>query len=901
MRLGKDIEETSMSLGSLLDNNVFHEVMVSRDRRDVILSVDRVKIRDRLNGDYMKLNLDRQIYIGGVPHVEEGLVVFENFTGCIENMYLNHSNVIAGFKEGYIYDREYYRYEDIGGVTKGCPKNYYTIPVTFKNAKSSVRLTGSEGFVKLFLEDARVKVVIVSENMPEVEIDNFDQTFNDGNWHSVELALAKDKAVLSIDQNPMTTVRLLSISTGSYYIFGGGIYGEAGFIGCMKQITIDGNYRLPSAWKPEEYSSLEDIVLESCRVVDRCTPNPYTGYTGAVCHISLNFKSCVDYKNDHPESRYADTIIDIDSSGPLPPFEVRYWPMIARDHGYWMHQLETLTKFDPFGWWVSRQNKKMDYWAGSLPGSRKCECGLSGTCFSPEKWCNCDSGHDDWEQDAGDITQKEYLPVRALHFGDTGTPLDRKEGRYSLGPLECEGDELFDNIITFRKDDAVIALPTFEMGLSGDIFFHTGETGDYIKISLISGNHVQFEYEAGKGQQGVTVETSYRLDDDKWHSVLIERNRKEAMVVVDGARKGQAKEPSGPVHGFVGCMRALILNGVSVDLIGEATRNPWGLYGIGIGCTGKCNSEPCLNGGECVEGYDHFTCDCRWTPFKGPICADEIGVNMRSDYMIKYDFKGNYKSTIAEKIHVGKEYLTLMVSNSGHIRLVFDFGFERQEIVYTEQNFLTGQYHDVRIERFDQGRQIKLTVDIYMPKIVSFEDSLKSSADAQFNNIRYLYIGRNESMREGFVGCISRVEFDEIIPLKLLFQEDPLSNIQSFPEAINEDFCGIEPVTLRPEEDETRKPPEIDEDKIQHLYQTFDSAILGAVLTLIFLGLVIFAVLLGKYVNRYKGAYLTREDEGAHDAFDADTAVLQGRTGHQVEKKKNGSSKRNFRSLSKEL
>ena len=39
-------------------------------------------------------------------------------------------------------------------------------------------------------------------------------------------------------------------------------------------------------------------------------------------------------------------------------------------------------------------------------------------------------------------------------------------------------------------------------------------------------------------------------------------------------------------------------------------------------------------------------------------------------------------------------------------------------------------------------------------------------------------------------------------------------------------------------------------------------------------------------MNRQKGAYLTREDEGARDAFDADTAVLQGRTGHQVEKKK---------------
>lgn len=61
---------------------------------------------------------DRHLYIGGVPHVEEGLVVYENFTGCIENMYLNHSNVIAGFKDGIAYDDRFYNYEDLGGVIK---------------------------------------------------------------------------------------------------------------------------------------------------------------------------------------------------------------------------------------------------------------------------------------------------------------------------------------------------------------------------------------------------------------------------------------------------------------------------------------------------------------------------------------------------------------------------------------------------------------------------------------------------------------------------------------------------------------------------------------------------------------------------------------------------------------
>lgn len=46
------------------------------------------------------------------------------------------------------------------------------------------------------------------------------------------------------------------------------------------------------------------------------------------------------------------------------------------------------------------------------------------------------------------------------------------------------------------------------------------------------------------------------------------------------------------------------------------------MYGISEGCVGKCSSSPCLNNGTCLEGYDSYSCDCRWTSFKGPICAD---------------------------------------------------------------------------------------------------------------------------------------------------------------------------------------------------------------------------------------------------------------------------------------
>jgi contactin associated protein-like 2 len=74
-------------------------------------------------------------------------------------------------------------------------------------------------------------------------------------------------------------------------------------------------------------------------------------------------------------------------------------------------------------------------------------------------------------------------------------------------------------------------------------------------------------------------------------------------------------------------------------------------------------------------------------------------------------------------------------------------------------------------------------VDNYETQEYNF--NIKESADAQFNNIQYMYIGRNESMNEGFVGCVSRVEFDDIYPLKLLFQQDPPPNVRSIGGDIN--------------------------------------------------------------------------------------------------------------------
>lgn len=57
-------------------------------------------------------------------------------------------------------------------------------------------------------------------------------------------------------------------------------------------------------------------------------------------------------------------------------------------------------------------------------------------------------------------------------------------------------------------------------------------------------------------------------------------------------------------------------------------------------------------------------------------------------------------------------------------------------------------------------------------------------------------------------------------------------------------------------------------------------------LAVVFLALVILCIIIGRYLHRHKGEYLTQEDAGADAALDPDEAVVHGTTGHHVQKKK---------------
>ncbi|XP_076061076.1 neurexin-4 isoform X2 [Oratosquilla oratoria] len=1027
LNLGSQLR-TSMSVGSLLDDNSWHDVEIRREERNVTFLVDRVRVDDIVKGDFGRLDLNKKVYIGGIPNLGPGLGTRVNYTGCLENLFINGTDITEEMKQkdyhNYYYGRPKY---SLVNVEYSCPwgassettltflsesaylrypsyesQRIINVSLEFRTYEEDGLLIyhdfASAGYFTIFLEEGRIKVEVKAEQTPgRVLLDNFDSGFSDGRWHLVSFAVVENGMELIVDGVPMKTTRVLSITSGKFFLIAGGKYGQPGFRGCMRSISVRGYRQAP---EPDQIHNPKEVVQAACQLLDLCNPNPCkhggkckqnsdeffcdcggTKYSGAVCHTPLYPISCAAYLRRNPGTKQAEIDIDVDGSGPLEPFPVtcifyndgtiktslgHKHKMATTVNGYAesgsyvqdiiydanMEQIEILVNrstncrqslmyeclkarlfntpsmgdqdFLPFTWWVSRNNQPMDYWGGSLPGSRKCECGLMGTCVDETRWCNCDAGLQSWEYDSGDLTVKEHLPVRQLRIGDTGSLQDGKKSRFSLGPLVCEGDNLFDNVVTFRKTDATIELPRFDMGHSGDIFlefkttaldgclFHAKGPSDYIKVSIVGGSTIHFQYQAGSGPILVPGETAYVLNDDRWHSILVERNRKEARIIIDGGTKS-IREPAGPVRaiqltsdfvvgatidyrdGFVGCIRALILNGQLQDLRGRAEK---GMYGVEPGCQGKCQSSPCLNNGTCHEGYSHYECDCRFTAFKGPLCADEIGINMLFDTMVKYTIPGSYKSTIAERIRVGftttnprgflvglysnmsGEYLTLAISNSGHLKVTFDFGFERHEEIYSKRTFHEGQVHDVRLYRSDGGKKLTMQVDNYEP--VSWIYNVKGSADVQFNNIDFLYIGMNESMSEGFVGCISRVEFDDIYPLKRLFQQDrPEEIIVRSSGNIYEDACGIEAIRYPEEEIETRPPPRVSEEVLMQLYSD-SSQVLGGVLAIIFIALICMGFLIGRYIARHKGDYLTHEADGADSAPDADWAVQHSRTGHQV-------------------
>ncbi|XP_055330929.1 neurexin-4-like [Paramacrobiotus metropolitanus] len=882
MGLGGGYRDT-LPGGSALDDGLWHTVRVIRDEKHLKFIVDNILQTQILSGGYYKLNLENQIFIGGMDNLRKyGVQARTNFYGCMENLRFNNTNIF--------WQLQHIRppgFERVRGIGFFCPE-IVSMPMTFTSSQSYLIVAAQtsssinisfqfrtfdnnglflfrefeNGFIKLFLDRHRLKLRIKTPEIPLDTIEAFaGVTVNDGMWHSYSVSARLNQIIQTLDQMVATTKRLLSFTAKPEYVFGyRRAEDELGIRGCLRKLVVDGmNLDITAMASRISASYVSQVLFNECPMRDRCIPNPChhkgicrqsweeftcdcsrTGYGGAVCRSSSHPMTCEEYKLYNPQSREAQIQLDLDGSGYLEPFPVlckffvdeRTETHVNHDSmaetavdgyqspaSYVQHirynaswsQLTALVNYSascrqyikytclnakllsspvgpPFGYWVSRTNQKMINWGGASPGTPMCACGLTDSCFQRTRGCNCDTDENPlrntWLTDEGWLAHKDHLPVRQLLFGDTGIADDRKESRYQLGPLICEGNSIIDNAVTFWRQDATLVFPYFEW-TEGDIYFHfrtTVESGvfihaqglsDEIKVILIGPTEIQFEYTAGNGPRSVSLHVTRPLNDNQWHSVLVERNRKEARIRVDGALSadlavteaeyremqlgydlmiGAATDLSG---GFVGCLRSLFVNGLQYNLrlIAEL-----GAYGLLPGCVGKCDKSPCMNNGVCQERYDSYKCDCRFTAFRGPLCSDEIGAHFRTEDQVEYHFTNNSISTVEEHIHVGfvtteprgllmqivgahNEYISVEISNAGTIRVAFDLGFQRQELYEESHYYPNGQFHDIHVWRSNEGRTINIQADGYY--IVSRTYRIGKKQDAQLNDVRTIYLGRN--------------------------------------------------------------------------------------------------------------------------------------------------------------
>uniref|UniRef100_A0A3B4Y954 Contactin-associated protein-like 4 n=1 Tax=Seriola lalandi dorsalis TaxID=1841481 RepID=A0A3B4Y954_SERLL len=684
-----------------------------------------------------------------------------------------------------------------------------------------------------------------------------------------------------------------------------------------------------------------------------------SGYRGATCHSSTYEQSCEAYK--HKGNTSGHYYIDVDGSGPIKPqliycnmTENRAWMVIQHNNteltrvhsspernrhsahfdyaseegqlaaiisqsqhceqelSYHCRRSRLLNTPEgaPFSWWVGGPDagQVQTYWGGAQPNSRQCACGLQDSCLDSNHYCNCDADYDQWANDSGLLTYKESLPVRSLVLGD----IQRlgSEAAYKVGPLRCHGDS---KSISLPKLTACVQQPFFV--LPHFILSNCPQSSDLSPSSSAS-SEVVFSFDVGNGLLEVRVETIIPLNDNRWHSVRAERNVKEASLRVDEFPAATHEAPAdGHIHlqlnsqlfiggtasrqkGFLGCIRSLQLNGVTLDLEERAKITP----GVRSGCPGHCSSygSLCQNQGRCVEKDNGFTCDCGQSAYTGAFCHKEVSASFKSTVSIAYNLKEPYElsrnssawpSSIysdmtlrGENISLSfktlqspalllyvssfyREYLALLINNHDELELRYKLHSSRDVEVLGSRvmNLADGRLHTVAIRRLADTVSVQvnthththtqqITVSHTSPQAGPFlYTETSDELDAELSGLASL----------GFTGCLSAVRFNSISPLKaaLLHSDSPVTVTGPLVQS----SCGSSSPAKPYAAETTHSLSGTRMDPGQPLVNTMrsDSALIGGVIAVVIFVTVSALAIMARFICSRKETYRNQEVKAA--------------------------------------
>ncbi|XP_043399766.1 neurexin-1 isoform X23 [Chelonia mydas] len=269
-------------------------------------------------------------------------------------------------------------------------------------------------------------------------------------------------------------------------------------------------------------------------------------------------------------------------------------------------------------------------------------------------------------------------------------------------------------------------------------------------------------------------------------------------LYIGGVAKEMYKSLPKLVHakeGFQGCLASVDLNGRLPDLISDALFcNGQIERGCEValmkadlqGPSTTCQEDSCANQGVCLQQWDGFSCDCSMTSFSGPLCNDPgtTYIFSKGGGQITYTWPPNDRpSTRADRLAIGfstvqKEAVLVRVDSStglgdylelhihqGKIGVKFNVGTDDISIEEINAIINDGKYHVVRFTR--SGGNATLQVDSW-PVIERYPAGRQLTI---FNSQATIKIGGKERGHP-FQGQLSGLYYNGLKVLNMAAEND---------------------------------------------------------------------------------------------------------------------------------
>ncbi|XP_038141013.1 neurexin 3b isoform X17 [Cyprinodon tularosa] len=240
-------------------------------------------------------------------------------------------------------------------------------------------------------------------------------------------------------------------------------------------------------------------------------------------------------------------------------------------------------------------------------------------------------------------------------------------------------------------------------------------------------------------------------------------------------------------EGFQGCLASVDLNGRLPDIINDA------LFRSGHierGCEGPsttCQDDSCANMGVCIQQWENFTCDCSMTSYTGTHCNDPGTTYIfgKGGGLITYTWPNNERpSTRTDRLAVGfsttikdailvridsaprlGDYIMLHIEQ-GKIGVTFNIGTVDISVKEPNTEVNDGKYHLVRFTR--NGGNATLQVDNW-PVNEHFPSGRQLTI---FNTQATISIGGNDRKRP-YQGQLSGLYYNGLKVLNMAAEGHP--------------------------------------------------------------------------------------------------------------------------------